>query len=232
MNEKRGLQLDRVVLLGRTFEEYCGFFGFTAGELRGKRVLDVAAGVSSFAAQAAALGIAATAVDPIYEWEPARIAERCQPDLEDVYRAIGSKPAYRWGANSYLSPEHMKEFRERSYKTFLLDFERHKGQRYVAGALPKLPFADGEFDLVFASYFLFVYEEHFDYAFHRASILELMRVAREARIYPLVTFEARRSACLEKALANPALSGFRFEEVRTDFEFLLNSNAFLKITNV
>jgi len=47
---KRGLQLDRVVLLGRTFEEYRRYFLLEPDDLIGKRVLDVAGGVSSFCA--------------------------------------------------------------------------------------------------------------------------------------------------------------------------------------
>lgn len=231
MKKKRGLQLDRVVLLGRTFEEYRAFFALSAEELRGRRVLDVAAGVSSFSAEAAALGIDATAADPIYDETPEQIALRCRPDLEAVYRAIGSKAAYRWGERSYASAEAMKELRERALNAFLPDFALRRGGRYIRGALPNLPFGDGEFDLALCSYLLFVYEDQFDYEFHRASLLELMRVAKEARIYPLVTFEAEPSSCLARALQDPLLKGFRFEVVGTEFEFLLNSNAFLKITH-
>jgi 2-polyprenyl-3-methyl-5-hydroxy-6-metoxy-1,4-benzoquinol methylase len=63
---KHGLQLDRVVLLGRTFEEYRRYFLLEPHELIGKRVLDVASGVSSFCAEANTLGIKVTAFDPIY----------------------------------------------------------------------------------------------------------------------------------------------------------------------
>jgi len=41
---KRGLELDRVVLLGRTFEEYRRYFLLEPDDLIGKRVLDVAGG--------------------------------------------------------------------------------------------------------------------------------------------------------------------------------------------
>ena len=49
MQSKRGLQLDRVVLLGRTFEEYRRYFLLEPDCLRGKRVLDVAGGSVLFA---------------------------------------------------------------------------------------------------------------------------------------------------------------------------------------
>ena len=44
MQSKRGLQLDRVVLLGRPFEEYRRYFLLDPDRLAGKRVLDMAGG--------------------------------------------------------------------------------------------------------------------------------------------------------------------------------------------
>ena len=70
---KRGLQLDRVVLLGRTFEEYRRYFLLEPDLLIGKRVLDVAGGVSSFCAEANNLGINVTSFDPIYSLSPEKI---------------------------------------------------------------------------------------------------------------------------------------------------------------
>jgi hypothetical protein len=65
---------------------------------------------------------------------------------------------------------------------FLSDYETHP-ERYVAGELPRLPFADREFDLTLVSYFLFAYQDRLDYEFHRESILQIMRVTcDEARI--------------------------------------------------
>ena len=45
MQSRRGLQLDRVVLLGRTFEEYRRYFLLEPDSLVGKKILDVAGGV-------------------------------------------------------------------------------------------------------------------------------------------------------------------------------------------
>ena len=57
---KHGLQLDRVVLLGRTFEEYQRCFLLEPDDLVGKKILDVAGGLSSFCAEANQLGIEVT----------------------------------------------------------------------------------------------------------------------------------------------------------------------------
>lgn len=226
---RQGLQLERVVLLGRTLAEYEHFFGFRAAELHGKRVLDVAGGVSSFCAEATARGLSVVAADPIYGWAAEDIRRRCEPDLETVVRGIGGLKTYRW--DFYETPERMGEFRRRAYQAFLQDYPAGRSIRYIQAALPELPFGAGQFDLTLVSYLMFVYEEHLDYEFHKQAILEIMRVTSgEARFYPTVTFEARRSSHLQRLIADPDLSPFRFAEVRTDFEFLLGSNNYLSVT--
>ena len=225
---KQGLVLDKVVLLGRTLDEYRRYFALDLDALRGKEVLDVASGVSSFCAEANHLGLRVTAFDAIYEMDGEQIRQRCEPDLDHITDAIKDLKTYRW--DFYQSPEKLRGLRERAYKAFLEDYREHRGTRYVHGLLPKLPFADGQFDVTLVSYLLFVYEDQFDYEFHRQSLLEVMRVTRgEARMYPLVSFEAVRCSYIDRLKNDPALKQFGFEEVRTDFEFLINSNFYLRV---
>ncbi|MGZ8938548.1 MAG: hypothetical protein ACXW32_04985, partial [Limisphaerales bacterium] len=162
----RGLQLDRVVLLGRTLDEYCSYFLLNPEDWCGKRVLDVAGGVSSFCAEANDAGLLATSVDPIYSLTPEEIARQSGPDLDKVIAGVRGLPTYRW--TSYRDPEHVRELRERAVKRFLHDFPNNP-ERYRVGALPKLPFRPGQFDLSLVSYLLFAYEAHFSYEFHRDS---------------------------------------------------------------
>jgi hypothetical protein len=225
---KQGLVLDRVVLLGRTFEEYIRYFGLAPTEWSGRRVLDVASGVSSFCAEASARGWDVRACDPIYDLAAETIRGRCGPDLDHVVQAVTGLPTYRW--DYYESPERLRAFRERAYQTFLADYATHQGTRYVAGRLPHLPWANAEFDLTLVSYLLFVYQEQLDYEFHQQSVREIMRLTRgEARFYPLVSFEAKRCEYLDRLKNDPALNDLEFEEVRTDFEFLVNSNWYLRV---
>ena len=227
---KQGLVLEKVVLVGRTLDEYARCFTLDLDALRGRRILDVAAGVSSFCAEAHEQGLDVTAFDLIYDWAPHDIAVRCGPDLDYVVRAVDGLKTYKW--DFYQNPTRLRSFRERAYQTFLADYALHRGTRYRGGRLPHLPFADRTFDLTLASYLLFAYEDQFDYEFHKASVLELMRVTRgEARLYPIVNFEAKRCTYIDRMKADRALSHLKFEEVQTDFEFLVGSNWFLRVTN-
>src|SRR6478736_846867 len=102
---KRGLDLNRVVLLGRTLEEYQRFFGLDLQAWREKKILDVAAGVSSFTAESRALGYNVVAFDRIYSATAEEIRVRCEHDLGEVARDIGQKPVYKW--EFYKSAEGM-----------------------------------------------------------------------------------------------------------------------------
>jgi hypothetical protein len=121
MRTKRGLHLDRVVLLGRTFEEYRRYFLLEPQEMIGKTVLDVAGGVSSFCAEANNLGIKVTALDPI-------------PILNPFTERSDSCRRILWGF--YKNPDYMRALRERASAIFFSDFESHP-QHYVAGELPR-----------------------------------------------------------------------------------------------
>jgi len=225
---KQGLVLDKVVLLGRTLDEYRRYFALDLEALRGRKILDVASGVSSFCAEARRAGLSVTAFDAIYELPAEEIERRCAADLDHVTDAIRDLKTYRW--DFYQSPEHLRQFREQAYRGFLADYRAQGKACYVPGRLPKLPFRDGEFDLTLVSYLLFVYEDQLDYEFHQRSLLEVMRVTSgEARLYPIVNFEAKRASYLDRLRADSELQHLVVEEVRTDFEFLLNSNFYLRI---
>ena len=64
------LELTSVSFFGRTLAEYAQFFALDVAALRGRDVLDVAAGPSSFTAEACARKIDAVAVDPLYGSTP------------------------------------------------------------------------------------------------------------------------------------------------------------------
>jgi hypothetical protein len=57
---------------------------------------------------------------------------------------------------------------------------------YVAGALPRLPFADAAVDLLVCSHLLFTWANTLGHAWHRAALLEMARVARQVRVFPTV----------------------------------------------
>ncbi len=72
-------------------------------------------------------------------------------------------------------------------RKFLSDFPQGKIEgRYMDASLPDLPFSDNTFDLALSSHFLFLYSQQFDLAFHVGALQEMLRLAAEVRVFPLL----------------------------------------------
>jgi SAM-dependent methyltransferase len=199
-------------------------FGLTARDLATASVLDCCAGGASFAAELAAErggvpGARVVAVDPVYATDRLDLATRVEAALHDGDRIIEAH-ADRFEWNWYGTPERRKTIRRAAAHRFLSDFAAHPG-RYLAAALPRLPFPVGSFDLVLCSHALFTWSDRFDAAWHRAALDELVRVSRhEVRIYPLVVQGTGRSVdFLDDLRSHLHGAGHRTQLTRVPYRF-------------
>lgn len=222
------MQLDEVVLLGRTFAEYCEYFQLQQSRIVSVRILDMGAGVSSFCAEATTSGFDVTAVDPVYRASCEDIRAKARTDLKEV---LDKLPAvadnYNW--TFYPNADELRAHREEAIERFTRDYGAG-GRRYVAASLPRTPFRDNAFTLSLVSHLLFLYEDILDYEFHKGSVLELARITSgEIRVYPLTSLKAVRSSFVERLIQDDDCSHLRFELVNIDFSFVKNSNELLVI---
>ncbi|MCL1869858.1 MAG: class I SAM-dependent methyltransferase [Promicromonosporaceae bacterium] len=171
-----------MLVTSRHVDEYRAFLDLTDDDLAG-RVLDCSAGASGFAAAVNAAGGDVTAVDPAYDDLDAlrAAAARSEADGAAIVAAHDQRFTWAW----YGTPERRQALRDEARRAFLADLDACP-ERYVAGSLPALPFDDDAFDLAVCSHLLFTWAHLFDAAFHRAALAELLRVAREVRVFPLV----------------------------------------------
>ena len=220
------LKLDNVALLGRTFEEYEKFFMLADACLNGGKVLDMAGGVSSFCAEATLKGLNVIAADPIYSMEPFELERQCESDLDDVMNRLPEiAHNYRW--HYYRGVEHLREHRTKAYTGFLADYAR-RHDHYVHATLPFSGFQEDEFLVSLVSHLLFLYDELFDYQFHKAGILELARItSKEVRIYPIANLRGWKSPFVDMLLHDPDCGELDFEIRITGFEFLKNAGELL-----
>lgn len=186
------LVFDRVVFFGRRYAEILNLFALTEDDLRGKRVLDCNSGPDGFAAGAHQRGFEVVGCDPVYAKPLEEIEAMGREDI-DYAKGLAAQQA------NMMPPEELAEWaadKMTALEEFLADFPAgQKAGRYVDGALPELPFGDGEFDLALSAHFLFIGSHpsvggmisggHFSQDFHRAALRELLRVSRsEVRIFP------------------------------------------------
>ncbi|HAF97385.1 class I SAM-dependent methyltransferase [Paenibacillus lactis] len=225
---KTKLELNRVVFIGRTYEEYMQMFDLQAGELAGKKILDCPAGACSFTAHAAAAGLDVTASDIAYDH---RIDDLERKGLEDTAHAMESmeqtKRNFVW--DFYGDVAGVSRHRHQALQDCVSDMRAHP-ERYVAAVLPELPFCEEQFDLVLSAHFLFMYSDRLDYDFHRNTIRELLRVAsEEVRIFPLADLSGNRYEYLERLIQDLEAEGLEVTEKQVSYEFMINGNSMLQI---
>jgi hypothetical protein len=222
------MELPAVSFFGRSFEEYTRFFALDPAALRRTAVLDVAAGPSSFTAEAVRRGLDAVAVDPLYGRPAGSLAAQVRADYHRMFAQMRAKPRL-FRLKTFPSLAAAEADRRLAARRFLADYDGNdRHGRYVRAALPALPFLDQGFSLVLCAHLLFIYAERFDYAWHLAACRELVRVSTgEVRIHPVCGAGGRPYAELARLRADLAADGVRSEVVTVDYEFFAGSNSML-----
>lgn len=222
------LELPSVSFFGRTLAEYAQFFALDLAALRKRDVLDVAAGPSSFAAEACARGIDAVAVDPLYTHAPDELGARVNADYAHMFAQTRARPRL-FRLKAFPSIAAAETERRLAAQRFLADFEAQRFYgRYVGAALPHLPFFDGTFDLVLCAHLLFTYAARFDFDWHLAACRELVRVsAGDVRLHPVVGTDGRTYPGLPRLRRELKAAGIASELMRVDYEFLVGADTML-----
>lgn len=222
------MQLEQIVPWGRSFQEYARMFRLRDSDLAG-RILGCGDGPASFNADMHRVGRRVISCDPIYAFQPDQIDDRIEAAYQTVLEQTRRhREDYIWDA--IPSVEELGRIRMASMREFLADYRtsRHEG-RYVAAALPHLPFLDRSFDLGLCSHLLFLYTEHLNEDLHVRSVLELGRVAREVRIYPMLDLHARLSAHVPAVRRACEAVGWRVTVERVPYESLRGANEMMRI---
>jgi len=222
------MKLKEVVPLGRTFTEYKHMFNLNKADLN-KKILDCGGGPSSFNYEMKMQNREVTTIDPLYQFSKEDIEKRIDETFGDVIaQAKASKDDYIW--KNIKTVEELAETRKSAMKIFLNDFEAGKKEkRYITAELPDLPFKDCEFDLTLSSHFLFLYSDVLSLNFHVKAIDEMLRVADEVRIFPLLDLSTNKS-CHVKEIIKIFKEKEALVSIETvDYEFQKGGNQLMKI---
>jgi SAM-dependent methyltransferase len=146
------------------------------------------------------------------------VAEVARRDAASGGAILGQHPD-RFVWNWYGRPEQRERLRRDALARFLLDLDRSPG-RYVAAALPRLPFRDGSFGLAVCSHLLFTWADQLGLEWHRAALRELTRVAVQVRVFPTVVQGAGEPVPFwDELMRVLADDGLVVAERRVDYEF-------------
>lgn len=223
-----GFQIDQVVPWGRNLEEYRRMFTLTAEDLD-KKILSCGDGPSSVNSKLFSLGKNYTSLDPIYQFSAQQIRNRIEATTEVIEKQlVENQTDYIW--DYYQSPKNLVQVRLKAMNHFLQDFEQHKNsKRYVTGLLPDIPFENCSFDLVLCSHLLFTYSEQLDEEFHQKSALEMCRVGKEVRIFPVLENNSKISRHLDRVIQYLQKRNVKTEILSVDYEFQKGGSQMLKL---
>ena len=218
--------IDHVVPWGRSLEEYRAMFSLSEDDL-GCRILGCGDGPASFNAELSARGGSVVSVDPLYRFSAAAIERRVQDTFSTMMaQTRANRDDFVW--THVRSLQDLGRRRMQALHGFLADYEygRRSG-RYVEAALPVLPFADAAFDLALSSHFLFLYSPQFDLDFHLAALREMLRVAAEVRVFPLLQLGGAPSPHVPGVREALTATGVRATVEPVPYEFQRGGNRML-----
>ena len=221
------LKIKGPIFSGRSYYEYLKMFNLRPENLKNVKILDCAAGASSFTARMNKKGFDVKAVDLLYNKKPTFLHNRCKYHLNALVNALSDlNHLFVWDFFDNL--DELKKIRMKSCQEFYEDYKNNR-KNYIKADLLKLPFKDNSFPLVLNSHLLFIYDHRFNYDFHKKSIIEMLRVSsKELRIYPLVKHKAIKSDYVKKIIddLNKKMD-IKIEDV--DYEFRKGANEMMRI---
>jgi SAM-dependent methyltransferase len=217
-----------VVPWGRSFDEYRRMFALTDADL-GLGILGCGDGPASFNAVATRRGARVVSCDPIYGFGVDALRTRIDATRDEILGQT-RRHADEFVWRDIPSVEALEALRTAAMLEFLADYPSGRTEaRYVDGALPRLPFDDGAFDLAVCSHLLFLYSSTLDEAFHLASVREMCRVAAEVRLFPLLALGAVPSSMVAPVVDDARACGHRVSIETVDYEFQRGGNQMTRI---
>ncbi|WP_419535604.1 SAM-dependent methyltransferase [Endozoicomonas sp.] len=225
------MKLENVVPWGRSFEEYREMFSLSEDDLK-KFILGCGDGPASFNAEHSSQGGSVVSIDPAYKFT----AQELQSRIAEVYDEImpqmqANKDKYLW--ESIPSVEALGNIRMSAMEKFIADYEKGKEEeRYIEASLPTVSFSDKQFDLALCSHYLFLYSEHISLNEHIQSLIELSRVAKEVRVYPLLSLDGKISTHLQAAMSALGDLGLSTSLANVGYQFQKGATQMLVVKSV
>ena len=192
-------ELKNTVPWGRNLEEYRSMFNLTDYDLD-KRIISFGDGPASFNFEMTGLDKNVVSIDPIYGFTADELKQRII-ETKDIVIEQTKNNLENFVWTKIKNVEELEKIRLSAMDNFLIDFELGKTEnRYVNHEMPdKTSFGDLTFDLGLSSHFLILYSQ-LGLDFHISSINEMLRIAKEVRIFPILNLDAKKSELLDKLI--------------------------------
>lgn len=215
--------IDGLAAINYGKEDIINMFSLTGDELAAMRIFHCYAGGSVFAAQMQQQPHPVIACDPLYTKPVSEIKAK----LEQTQQALLTHP------EKYAITREQAEIFVRSHqaKMQLLLADLPKGiqeKRYTGDHFPTLTYEKEAFDLALIAHYLFT-DDKLDTAFQITALQELMRIANEVRVFPLITRSGALAMGVGEVVAALQNLGFGVEIRSVPFMLQKQGNAMLRV---
>jgi SAM-dependent methyltransferase len=226
---KFNASIEGPIFIGRSWAEYIKMFDLDISKLKNRKILDCAAGASSFTGFMNKNGYDVIAADVLYDKSPDFLQKKCKDHLQILVDALDKmQNQFEWDFFENLND--LKEHRLASCRDFGADYAQNKGYKYLKADLNQLPFSDNTFDMVLCAHLLFIYDHRLTWDFHQKAVNEMIRVtSSEVRIYPLVKHKGKKSLFVNKII-NGLNEEVRAQIVKVDYQFRKGGDEMLLLT--
>ena len=223
------MKLENIIPWGRSKKEYMAMFNLSQEDVLNKKILGCGDGPSSFNTEVDYEGGEIVSIDPLYAYSKKEIMQRIDEVKDEVMAQVKANVEnFVW--KNIPDIESLEFIRIESMMEFLMDYEDGKEEgRYIEAQLPSLPFEDDSFDLALSSHLLFLYSEHLDEVFHKKAVEEMLRVAKEVRIFPLVTLTNEPSPFVVPVMEHLQERGYKVSIEKSGYEFQKGADEMLRI---
>jgi SAM-dependent methyltransferase len=175
---------NKLVLWGHHVDEYQDMFDLSKANFK-CRLLEYGCGPTAINAELHAKNNSVISCDPLFELSAEVLAAKIDGIIED--RIIRARLRQnQFDVSRYGNLDDFLAYRREGLAAFFADYALGKGEhRYRPIPEGKLSFGDFSFDLALCANYLFADPDDQDIELHLQVISELVRVAKEVRIFPL-----------------------------------------------
>ena len=175
---------NKLVLWGQHLDEYRDMFDLSKANFN-SRILEYGCGPTAINAELHLENNCIVSCDPLFALNAEVLAAKVEGIIEDRIVRAKQRQA-EFDLSRYGGFEQFIAYRREGLNAFFADYVQGKmAHRYQSMPDGKLPFTDFNFDLALCSNYLFADPDDQDVEFCLYVISELVRVAKEVRIYPL-----------------------------------------------
>ena len=222
--------LKKFVLWGHRLNDYKEMFNLSDEFLANNQIVEYGSGITSFNAEMAKLGRRVVSIDPMYALTLDDIKSHVSEVFELTLSKIkNNKEKYNWKNHDELAA--LIEMRRKGINLFYADFEKGREEgRYLTGIDPSVLTAENScFDLALITHHLFVNFVDHGVDEHVALILEMIKIAGEVNIFPLLDKFGQISKLLGPVMLSLQQRELGLEVCQVGSQLQKSGNAMLRV---